>query len=188
MIKIIGGKFKRKRINVPNDKVRPTSAKKREAIFSILQSYAINNSFDLYADKCVIDLFAGSGSLGLEAISRGASFAYFYELDNNVIKILEENCQKICVNKEFQIIQQDCKLIDFSNLNFSPSIIFIDPPYKYLSFDEILGKIVESKILNKKTIIVIESNKENILKISKNYQVIQKKTYGKTQLYFLIKL
>ena len=88
-------KYKRKIINVPNDKVRPTSAIKREAIFSILQSYANNNSFDLYTNRCVIDLFAGSGSLGLEAISRGASFAFFYELDNNVIKILEENCQKI---------------------------------------------------------------------------------------------
>ena len=112
MINIIGGKFKRKKIEVPKKEVRPTSAIKREAIFSILESYAFDNSFDLYSNKCFIDLFAGSGSLGLEAISRGASFSYFYELNNNVIKILKKNCEAICKKKEFKIFQKDCILIN----------------------------------------------------------------------------
>ena len=82
MINIIGGKFKGKKIEVPNKRVRPTSSMKKEAIFSILESYAVNDNFSLYDGKCFIDLFAGSGSLGIESISRGASFAYFYELNS----------------------------------------------------------------------------------------------------------
>lgn len=188
MINIIGGKFKKKKIIVPEKEVRPTSAIKREAIFSILESYASNNSFDLYSNKCFIDLFAGSGSLGLEAISRGASFSYFYELDNNVIKILRKNCETICKKKEFKIFEQDCILLNNFNLNYPPSVIFIDPPYKYLFFNKILNNLIKSKILNTKTIIVIESDKKNILKFSSNFEIIKDRTYGKTKLFFLKKL
>ena len=73
--------------------------KKREAIYSILESYALKNSYDLYADKCFIDLFAGSGSLGLEAISRGSAFGYFFEIDNEVLNTLTFNCKKKFVKK-----------------------------------------------------------------------------------------
>jgi len=188
MINIIGGKFKRKKIEVPKKEVRPTSAIKREAIFSILESYAFDNSFDLYSNKCFIDLFAGSGSLGLEAISRGASFSYFYELNNNVIKILQKNCEAICKKKEFKIFQKDSMLIKSFDLDFLTSVIFIDPPYKYLFFERILNNLEESKIIAKNTIIVIESDKKNILEFSSNFKIINNKTYGKTKLYFLKKL
>ena len=188
MIAIIGGKYKKKKIEVPEKQVRPTSAIKREAIFSILESYAANNNFDLYLNKCFIDLFAGSGSLGLEAISRGSSFSYFYEIDNNVIKVLKNNCVAICENNEFKIFQQDCTLIDNFILDFPPSVIFIDPPYKYILFDKILDTILKSNILAKNKIIVIESNKKNILKISSNFTIIKEKIYGKTKLFFLKKL
>lgn len=187
MINIIGGKFKRKKIAVPKNSVRPTSAIKREAIFSILENYSLNNSFDLYLNKCFIDLFAGSGSLGLEAISRGASFCYFYELNHYVIKILQKNCEEICKNKEFKIFQQDCSLITDFKLDISPAVIFIDPPYKYLFFDNILNTIIKSKILNDNTIIVIESDKKNILNFSSCFKVIKEKIYGKTKLFFLKK-
>ena len=187
MINIIGGKFKRKKIEVPIKKVRPTSAIKREAIFSILESYALNNSFDLYSGKCFIDLFAGSGSLGLEAISRGASFSYFYELDNNVVKILQQNCEAICKKNEFQIFHQDCTLVNNFNLNFPPSVIFIDPPYKKLFYDMALNILIRKKILNKNTIIVIETDKKKILEFSSKFKVIKEKIYGKTKLFFLKK-
>ena len=188
MINIIAGKFKRKKIKVPENKVRPTSAIKREAIFSILESYASNNSFDLYSGKCFIDLFAGSGSLGLEAISRGAVLSYFYEIDSDVIKVLKKNCETICNKYEFKIFQEDCTLIDNFNLNSHISVIFIDPPYKYLHFNKILGILLKNNILNKNTIIVIESDKKNILKFSSDFKVIKEKTYGKTKLFFLKKL
>ncbi len=90
MPNIIGGKFRRTLVEVPNKIVRPTSALKREAIFSIIESFAIKNSIELYNNKTVIDLFAGTGAIGLEAISRGMSKAFFYENNRQVIKILKK--------------------------------------------------------------------------------------------------
>ena len=79
MINIIGGIKKRTMIEVPPDNVRPTSAQKRESIFSIIESYGTKINRNIYEQASILDLFAGSGSLGLEAISRGAVFGYFYE-------------------------------------------------------------------------------------------------------------
>ena len=95
MPSIIGGKYKRTKIEIPNKLVRPTSALKREAIFSILESYSLQNSFDIYKNKSIIDVFAGSGLIGLEAISRGAKYCYFYEISKEVIPTLKNNCYKI---------------------------------------------------------------------------------------------
>ena len=110
MINIIGGKYKGVKLKVPENFVRPTSAFKREAIFSILESHSLKKLYDPYKDKCFIDLFAGSGSLTLEAISRGASFGYFFELNNEVCKILSHNqdpnketrnSDEICINQRY---------------------------------------------------------------------------------------
>ena len=104
MPNIIGGKYKKTTLDVPSKLVRPTSAFKREAIFSIIESYAIKHSIEIYKNKSIIDIFAGSGSVGLEAISRGIEKSYFIENNDEVIKILEKNCQKICKKNEFEII------------------------------------------------------------------------------------
>ena len=87
MIRITGGKFKQKKLFSINDFVRPTSSLKREAFFSIIESYAIKKSIELYKNKIFLDLFAGIGTMGLEAISRGISEVIFFEnnkLLNNV--------------------------------------------------------------------------------------------------------
>ena len=77
MINIISGKNKRAKILVPQKDVRPTSSLKRGAIFSILESHAIKNSYNLYKDKCFIDLFAGSGAIGLESFPSGKPWGFF---------------------------------------------------------------------------------------------------------------
>ena len=70
---------KKRKIEVESNIVRPTSSSKRESIFSILESFAIKSSLDIYNNKCFVDLFAGTGALGIEAISRGGSIAYFFK-------------------------------------------------------------------------------------------------------------
>ena len=185
MIKIIGGKFKKTNLEVPEDYVRPTSALKREAIFSILESYAHKNSINLYKNMAILDLYAGSGSVGLEAISRGISKGIFVEIKKEVIDILKKNCLKICKDNQFEIINQDVENIFKKKFNFPISIIFIDPPYKKVDIDNILNKLISSKIKNKNTFIVIETNKKNALKINENLKIIQEKSYGKTKILFL---
>ena len=80
MISIIGGFKKRTKLEVINKNVRPTSSYKREAIFAILESKAKKNDIEIYQKKCFLDLYAGAGAVGLEAISRGIEFSFFFEM------------------------------------------------------------------------------------------------------------
>ena len=185
MPNIIGGKYKKTTLDVPTKQVRPTSAFKREAIFSILESYAIKNSIEIYKDKSIIDIFAGSGSVGLEAISRGMKKSYFIENNDEVIKILEKNCKKICNKNEFEIITRNA--IDGLDEKFKiePSIIFIDPPYKKENINVLLLKILKNKIKSKKTFVIIETSKEEEIAIPEGLTFFKEKIYGKTKILFL---
>ena len=185
MINIIGGKFKKTKLQVPLNFVRPTSAVKRNAIFSVLESHALKNTYNLYKNQCFIDLFAGSGSLGLEAISRGAGFSYFFENNSEVVKVLKKNCNKICKEKNYEIILDDIFYSNFSNINIPISAIFLDPPYKINPFQKILNNIKKTIKFNVNTKIVLECHKDTIIKLPLNYKIFNEKTFGKTKLIFL---
>ena len=186
MIKIIGGIKKRTKIHVPLADVRPTSVKKRESIFSILESYGIKNNINIYNKKNIFDLFAGSGALGLEAISRGAKFGYFYENNLNVVFFLEKNCLKICKNDKFVIKKENILLSKFNNIDKKISLVFIDPPYKINPFKEVFNNIYQSQILSKEAIIVVECSKKLIVNIPSFLYCFNEKDYGKTKVYFLV--
>ena len=186
MINIIGGIKKKTKLLVPLNKVRPTSSQKREAIFSILESYGVKNKIDIYFKKNFIDLFAGSGALGLEAISRGANYCYFNDNDKNIILNLEKNCTKIANTGNFKIITQNAFDYDFIQIEHKISTIFIDPPYKYKSFSCILTNIYKAQILQDEAVIVIETSKTNELYIPKKFIEYDIKIYGKTKIIFLI--
>jgi 16S rRNA (guanine966-N2)-methyltransferase len=185
MPNIIGGKYKKTILDVPNKLVRPTSAFKREAIFSILESYAIKHSIEIYKKKSIIDIFAGSGLVGLEAISRGMDKAYFIENNDNVIKILKKNCQKICKKNEFDIITTNAINSLDEEFIIKPSIIFIDPPYKKENINLLLLKILKNKIKSKYTFIIIETSKEEDITIPEKLTLFREKVYGKTKILFL---
>ena len=185
MPNIIGGKYKKTILDIPNKLVRPTSAFKREAIFSILESYAIKHSIEIYKKKSIIDIFAGSGLVGLEAISRGMEKAYFIENNYNVIEILEKNCQKICKKNEFEIITGNAINSLDEEFIIKPSIIFIDPPYKKENINLLLLKILKNKIKSKYTFIIIETSKEEKIIIPKGLTLFKEKVYGKTKILFL---
>ena len=185
MPKIIGGKYKKTTLDVPSKLVRPTSAFKREAIFSILESYAIKHSIEIYKNKSIIDIFAGSGSVGLEAISRGIEKAYFIENNDNVIKILEKNCQKICKKNEFEIITGNAVHNLDEKFIIEPSIIFIDPPYKKENISLILLKLLKNKIKSKKKFVIIETSKEEKIDIPEGLTLFKEKAYGRTKILFI---
>tara|TARA_B100000029_G_scaffold439367_1_gene455867 strand:- start:220 stop:792 length:573 start_codon:yes stop_codon:yes gene_type:complete len=187
MLNIIGGRKKRLKLEVPIKGVRPTSSKKRESIFSILENIAFKKNENAYKNKYYIDLFAGSGSLGLEAISRGIKFCYFYEKDNNVASILEKNCLKVCDEKKFQIVKQDINNHFFQELKYQISVIFIDPPYKFCSFKEILDNLLKNKFVTKNTIFIIESAIHNVINYSPIIKIFDERKYGKTKITFLNK-
>ena len=164
-MRIIAGKFKAKRINSPKtEKTRPTLDRVKEALFSIIDSYIDEGE--------ILDLFGGTGNLALEAISRGASFAWINDKESlsistilsNVkltntgeyVKITKKDYAK-CLN---QIVKED-KLFD---------VIFLDPPYDSNLAIDSLNFISESedKVLKKNGIIVYETDKNFLLKLEKN--------------------
>ena len=142
MPSIIGGKYKRTKVEIPSKLVRPTSALKREAIFSILESYALQNSIDIYKNKSIIDVFAGTGLIGLEAISRGMKKSYFIENNKRVYDILKNNCNKICEHHEYEIIFEEAINGLDRDFKTEPSLIFIDPPYNRENINKKIFKLI----------------------------------------------
>jgi len=126
--KIIAGKYKGKVLELPSlDITRSSKAVLKESVFNVLQ-------FDII-DKIFIESFAGSGSIGLEAISRGAKRAYFIELDKNSYSILLKNCKLVDIQK-CQTIQgnafvQTPLILDFIKNSKDEVILYVDPPFIY---------------------------------------------------------
>ena len=186
MIKIIGGIKKRTKIQISPDNVRPTSIQKRESIFSIIENHRRKTNDKIYEYLNILDIFAGSGSLGLEAISRGAFFGYFYENNSQTISYLRKNCQKICTNNSFKIIKENILESKFKDVDKKISLVFIDPPYKINPFEKILINIHESIILSKDAIIVIECSQKTNITIPPYFSCFTERIYRKTKILFLI--
>ncbi len=149
----------------------------------MIESYAIKNSIELYKNKIFLDLFAGIGTMGLEAISRGISEVIFFENNIEVIDILTKNCLGICKNNQFKIYDEDLinsKLeIEFENI----SVVYIDPPYAKYNLTNLLENL--SNKVKDTTLIGLETSKKDNIVIPENLNLLQKKTYGKTIIYFL---
>ncbi|MFA6103185.1 MAG: RsmD family RNA methyltransferase [Victivallaceae bacterium] len=124
-MQIISGKARNLALNVPQgESVRPTSARSRKAMF---------DSLAVFQDKVIVDLFAGSGALGLEAASRGAAKVYFVEVNVANARIIEENINRVKrtgVETEFLVIKTDASVCGrYSGMAKNPDMIFADPPY-----------------------------------------------------------
>lgn len=124
-MQIIGGKFRGRKLNVPkNDKTRPTSGKLREAFFNICKHSVQDARF--------LDLFAGSGAMGLEALSRGAQWASFVEIDKEAFLTIKANIDKLSVKNSTQVLFGNAlkMLGKLSREESAFDIIFADPPYE----------------------------------------------------------
>lgn len=161
---------------------RPTLDRVKEPLFNII-------NFDL-EDAVVLDLFAGSGALGLEAISRGAKKVFLCEKNRNAANIVEKNIEKTKFQDQAILIRNDFeKAISFiEQLNEKIDVVFIDPPYKTDLIKKSLEKILDSDILNDDFIIIAETDEpERILKDINilNINVFDTRKYGRVSLIFL---
>ncbi len=180
MIRITAGKFKGKQLNTISEFVRPTSSIKREAFFSIVESFGLKKTYNYFNNKIFLDLFAGIGSMGLEAVSRGIKSVIFYEDNEKVIEVLKENCFKICQNEQYKIINQNLESLNI-DLNFENiSIIYIDPPYNKYDINKLLI-FLQNKI-TKFTIIGVENSVTQNIVTPDKLKLIKQKKYGKANL------
>ena len=168
-MRIVSGKYRHRLIDYPKDNsiTRPTKDRIREAIFSVLGDIS---------KTIALDLYAGSGSLGLEAISRGSSFCYFVDNSKEAIGVIKKNIDSLKIDsKEYKVIKS--KDIDAINLiDKKVNLVFLDPPYKEGNYQEIIS-LLEYKVLDENYIIVCESDHELSFDAN-NYSLIKKYKYN----------
>ena len=184
-MRVIAGFFKGKKILEPKDtNTRPLKDLTKESIFNIIQH---SNKFEIDLEKSnILDLFSGVGSFGIECLSRGAKNVIFVENYNKVLPILRKNLINLKSIENYKIIECDINKINiFSNLENKFNIIFLDPPYKDKNLENLLDKIYQSKILYRKSIIIIHRHKNEKDEFPKQYKIIEKKKYGISKIIFL---
>ncbi len=159
------------------DGTRPTMDRVKESLFGIIQNY-VN-------DSICLDLFAGSGSLGIEAISNGAKKCYFVDKSIDAIKVLNENLNNFNIENKTKVIKNDYinALNYFKEKNIKFDIIFLDPPYKMHILNNIMNYLIENDLLNDNGIIVCETDNQYLDNNIKKLELIKQKKYGTTYLY-----
>ena len=178
-MRIIGGKNKGKKIFLPVDKnTRPLRDIVKESIFNLIEH---SNKFNIsISNSIVLDLFSGSGSFGLECLSRGAKFITFVENYVHALGILKKNISMMNAVPFSEIIENNCfELIDEKKI-FSKTfdIIFLDPPYKYKNINFLIEQIIEKKILKKTGIILIHRHKKDDIEITSKLNILDSRKYG----------
>ena len=185
-MRIISGKLKGKKLFLPKDKAtRPLKDLVKVSIFNLLDhSNIVKKKLE---NSSILDLFSGTGSFGLECLSRGSKNVYFFENYIEAIKVLEKNLNFFKNSKNFKIFKFDCFEFFESNkeINKKFDIIFLDPPYKELRISKLIEKIIQKKILKDDGLIIIHKHKKDKLEISKKLKVLDVRNYGISKVYFL---
>jgi 16S rRNA (guanine966-N2)-methyltransferase len=177
-MRIIAGKWRGRQMELPPQNItRPTTDRVREALFSMLISRL--RSFE---GMRVLDAFAGSGALGLEALSRGAKHVTFAEKDKNVRRILQHNVSQLKC-EEHASIEMD--VFKVSKVERQFDLVFMDPPYGMGLESELFSFLSHKSLINEKTLIVVESHADAVPITIAKANCIDYRTYGNCALIFL---
>ena len=184
-MRIISGKFKGKKILEPNDlNTRPLKDLTKESIFNIIKH---SNRFNInFENSEILDLFSGTGSFGIECISRGAKFVTFVENYNGILPILKKNLANLKLASNYLVIEKN--VFNYLNLNqFKKQfdIIFLDPPYKEKELNELLLFFINKKILKQDGIIIIHRHKKQIDTLPNQINILEEKKYGISKILFI---
>ena len=184
-MRIIGGKYKGSKLIPPDgSKIRPTSDRLKESLFSIISS----NKYKINIESCnVLDICAGTGSLGIEALSRGAISVYFIDKDHSSVNLVQKNISKLKIDEQFnnniKIIKDEATNA-LKNIKKIFQIILIDPPYNTNLTEKCLFKLKEFNLINQHSYIFAESSKAEDFNYD-GYQIVDIKLYGNSKLTIL---
>lgn len=179
-MRVFGGILQGRRLkSCRNALLRPTSEKMREAIFNILGP--------LSTEGAVLDLFAGTGSLGIEALSRGMLRAVFIERNFDIISILKENIRHCQLEKKSEVIvlpvSKGLKFLASRNEKFA--LIFLDPPYQEKLADKTLEEISDAKVVTEGGLVIAEhSSKETLEERYGTLKLNDQRNYGQSVVSF----
>ncbi len=162
------------------NETRPTADRVKESLFNILAS--------LLPGSCFLDVFAGNGGIGIEALSRGASKCVFIEKNSHCVRIINDNLRLTGLEDRGKIIHRevDISLLELSNRKEKFEIIFLDPPYHSPDLGLALGRIASGSLLAKNGILVVEHHRQDKDWYTQDWQISREKKYGDTMLSFLV--
>lgn len=181
-MKVISGIYKGRNIQGYDlDGTRPTMDRVKESLFGMIQNNIPNS--------VVLDLFAGSGNLGIEALSEGASYAYFCDYNFKASKAIQSNLDNIGIRnaKVFSMDYLKC-LEELSNHPITFDIIFLDPPYQTNLLEKSILKIDEYQLLKDDGILVCESDSIDKIIYPDTYTCVKNKNYGDKNIVILRKM
>lgn len=175
-MRIITGRARGIKLNtLEGENTRPTSERAKEAIFSMIQ-------FDIEGRE-VLDLFAGSGQMGLEAVSRGAAGATFIDKSKDAAKIISQNMEKTKLSQFCRLFNSDVQ--DFIRITGGKKqydVVFIDPPYALRALAPTLKALLDGNMLKPTSIIVCESEESDIFEndtaLAEKFEIIKRAKYG----------
>ena len=176
-MRIITGKAKGIVLKAPKgDSTRPTAERVKEAVFSMLQ-------FDIEG-RSVLDLFAGSGQMGLEALSRGALKTTFVDKSRDAVTLIKENLQKTKLSESGEVFQSD--YLDFIRRSAGKQydIVIVDPPYALKMYNPALRAMLCANMLKPSTFIICESGEDEIFngdsELQEKFEIAKQSKYGNT--------
>lgn len=175
-MRVAGGKVKGHQLKVPKVRdIRPTQESVRLAIFNILG--------DLVEGRKTLDLYAGSGALGIEALSHGAREAVFIEQNRHACEVIRENLAHAKIDKKGKVICRSVHqmLIELPDQDFE--LVFLDPPYAIGKLDHIFAALVPH--LKRGALVVYEHAKTTEAPVGSSLRIIDRRIYGETKVTFL---
>ena len=168
-MRVVAGELRGRKIFAPDGTTtRPTTDMAREAIFNAL------TSLDVIVDSLVLDLFAGSGALGIEALSRGAKHCTFIERDRDALASLQDNIKKLGLTDRTTVIRGDVLLAATKVSGID--LVMADPPYEFKNWQGLLSNITAP-------LVVAESNRE--ITGLNGWESLRSKRYGRTHVTYL---
>ena len=186
-MRITGGVFRGRALVSPSDhRVRPTSDKVRQAIFNVLAHHDFGRSFAIEGAR-VIDLFAGTGALGFESLSRGSVFTLFVEESAESRGLIRRNAEALALTGRCKIFRRDAT--DLGALTPGAggpfSLAFLDPPYGQGLAGQALASLVDGHWLTPEAIVVIETAKNETAANSGGSETLDERVYGDTRVTFV---
>ena len=184
-MRIIAGNLRGSIINITNNrKTRPLKDIVRESTFNLL-IHSKKISFQL-KEANILDLYSGTGSFGLECLSREAKYVYFVESEKSAVEVLKQNIKKLKTEKKTKIFFYD--VFEFlqkqNNLHLKFDLIFCDPPYKEKNIENLIHLIYKSNLLDKNGTIILHRNKNSKDKLPIFFKLIEERIYGISKIIF----
>ena len=181
-MRVVGGRLKGRNIAAPTSRdIRPTADRLRESVFNIL----IHAFGDPIAGARVLDLFAGTGALGIEAVSRGAAFALFVDNGTEARALLRNNVEALGLGGVTKVYRRDATNLGPAHPVEPFSLVFLDPPYGKGLADKALASLRDGGWLTPEALVVVEEAKAAAFTAPEGFVELERRAYDDTEFVFL---